>query len=139
MRIDTSSEFGARVQRRLSEEKVIWLITTDPNRTSQPSPVWFWWNGQTLLIYSQPGKPKVRNIQRSPRVALHFDSNGQGEDIVVLTGEARVAEEIPPADQVPEYVRKYAQDIPEIGHSPESLAREYSVPIEVTPTRLRGF
>ena len=139
MQIDTSSEFGARVQRRLAEEKVIWLITTDQDGTPQPSPVWFWWTGQTLLIYSQPGKPKLRNIQRSPRVALHFDTNGQGEDIVVLTGEARVAKEIPPADQVPDYVQKYTEDIPEIGHSPESLASEYSVPIEVTPTGLRGF
>jgi PPOX class probable F420-dependent enzyme len=139
MQIDTSSEFGARVQRRLSEEKVIWLITTDRNGTPQPSPVWFLWNGQTLLIYSQPDTPKLRNIQRSPRVALHFDTDGRGEDIVVLTGEARVAEQMPPADRVPEYVRKYADDIPAIGQSPESLAREYSVPIEVTPTGLRGF
>jgi PPOX class probable F420-dependent enzyme len=139
MHIDTTSEFGARVQRRLADEKVIWLITTDRDGTPQPSPVWFLWNGRTLLIYSQPDKPKVRNIQRSPRVALHFDTDGDGGDVVILTGQARVAEQAPPADQVPDYVRKYAAAIPEIGHSPESMAREYSVPIEVTPTRLRGF
>jgi PPOX class probable F420-dependent enzyme len=139
MHIDTTSEFGARVDRRLREDKVIWLVTTDANGVPQPTPVWFLWNGQTLLIYSQPDKPKLRNIQHSPRVALHFDTDGTGGDIVVVTGDARVAKHLPSADQVPEYVRKYAEDIPEIGRSPESLAREYSVPIEITPTRLRGF
>ena len=139
MRIDTTSEFGARVERRLQQDKVIWLVTTSRDGTPQPSPVWFLWNGQTVLIYSQPDKPKVQNIRRSPRVALHFDSDGNGGDIVVLSGDARVAEHLPPADKVADYVRKYADDIPDIGHSPESMAREYSVPIEVTPTRLRGF
>jgi len=139
MHIDTTSEFGARVERRLREEKVIWLVTTDRSGTPQPSPVWFLWDGQILLIYSQPGKPKLRNIEHSPRVAVHFNSDGEGADIVVLTGEARVARDRPLADQVSEYVGKYATDIPDIGHTPESMAREFSVAIEITPTRLRGY
>src|SRR5918911_819875 len=107
MKIDTTSEFGARAERRLSNEKLIWLVTTDADGTPQPSPVWFVWNGQALVIYSQPDKPKLRNIRRSARVALHFDSDGDGGDIVVLTGDARVASHLPPADQLAEYVRKY--------------------------------
>ncbi|HET8629490.1 MAG TPA: TIGR03667 family PPOX class F420-dependent oxidoreductase [Thermomicrobiales bacterium] len=139
MQLDTASEFGARVARRLREETVIWLTTVRADGQPQPSPVWFLWDGAGFLIYSQPGKPKVRNIGRNPRVALHFDGNGRGGDIVIFDGEARVAPDAPPADQVPELVEKYRQGIAGLGGTPASFAREYSVAIRVTPTKVRGF
>ena len=95
--IDTTSEFGARVARRLNEDVVAWLTTVDADGTPQPSPIWFLWDGATFLIYSQPDKVKLRNIERNPRVALNLDGNGTGGDIVVLIGEARVAPDAPPA------------------------------------------
>lgn len=139
MQIDTDSEFGARVARRLREETIIWLTTVRADGRPQPSPVWFLWDGAGVLIYSQPGKPKVRNIGRNPRVALHFDGNGRGGDIVIFDGEARVAPDAPPADQVPELVEKYREGIARLGGTAASFAREYSVAIRVTPTGVRGF
>jgi PPOX class probable F420-dependent enzyme len=138
MQLDTSSEFGARVARRLADDKIGWLTTVSPDGTPQPSPVWFLWNGQTALIYSQPNTPKLRHIAANPRVSLHLDGDGQGGDIVILTGEARVAEATPPAHQLPEYLAKYASGIASIGMTPEGFAGAYSVPIRLTPRRLRG-
>ena len=39
MMIDTMTEFGARVERRLREEPVIWLTTVRDDLLPQPSPV----------------------------------------------------------------------------------------------------
>lgn len=138
MNLDTSTEFGARVERRLRQETIVWLTTVSPTAAPQPSPVWFLWEGATLLIYSRPDTPKLRNIARHPTVSLHFDGNGTGGDIVVLTGEARLASDAPPADAVPAYLEKYRKGIARIGMTPESFARTYSLAIRVTPARLRG-
>jgi len=138
LNLDPSTEFGARVERRLSEKWIGWLSTVDSEGTPQPTPVWFLWDGTSLLIYSQPDTPKLRNIERNPRVALHLDGNGQGGDIVVLTGEARLAPDAPPADALPAYLEKYREGIARLGATPEGFAQEYSVPVRMTPDRLRG-
>jgi PPOX class probable F420-dependent enzyme len=138
--LDTGSDFGRRVERRLREDALIWLTTVGPDGTPYPSPVWFLWDGQTVLLYSRPHTPKLRNISRNPRVALHLDGDGRGGDIVVINGEARIDREAPPVDQVPGYVAKYGGGgfFARMGATPESMARDYSVAVRVTPSKLRG-
>jgi PPOX class probable F420-dependent enzyme len=138
MKIDTKSEFGKRAVRRLKDDVIFWLVTVGPDGTPEPSPVWALWEGETVLIYSQPDTPKLRNIPARPRVALHLDGDGKGGDIVVVTGAARIDREAPPADKVPAYVAKYREGMKRIGMTPESFAHAYSVAVRVTPTRLRG-
>ena len=140
MQIDTSTDFGRRVEQRLRDEPIIWLVTVAPDGTPEPSPVWFHWDGQSVLIFSRPNVPKVRNIGRAPAVAQHFDGDGRGGDIVVMTGSAEVLTggSAPRLVDLPEYVQKYARRIEGIGLTPETMAAAYSVPIRVTPARLRG-
>lgn len=138
MLLDTSTEFGLRAARRLREESIIWLTTVRSDGTPEPSPVWFLWDGQTFLIYSQPAKQKLRNIGRDPNVALHLNSDPHGGDVVIITGEARVATDAPPANAVPAYVDKYRDLMAANGWTPDEFARLYSVPIRVTPKHLRG-
>lgn len=138
MQIDRSTEFGQRVARHLEQGLVIWLTTVRADGTPQPSPVWFLWDGGSLLIYSRPNNPKVRNIAANPRVALNFDGNGQGGDIVVINGRARLAPEQPPPDQVAAYVDKYRAAIQRIGMTPQTFAQAYSVAIRVDPRSVRG-
>ena len=133
MRIDTGTEFGARAARRLREELIYWLVTTGGDGTPQPSPVWALWEGETFLIYSQPDTPKLRNIAARPGVALHLDGDGKGGDIVIVTGDARIAPDAPPADRVPAYIAKYREGLRRIGMTGESFARAYSVAVRVTP------
>jgi PPOX class probable F420-dependent enzyme len=135
--IDTSTSFGARAERRLHEEVIGWLVTVGRDGTPAPVPVWFLWEGDSFLVYSRPDTPKLRNIARSPRVALHLDGNGRGGDIVVVTGDAAVSDD-PPADEVPAYVEKYAELIERNGWTPRSFASDYSVPLRVQFGRLRG-
>jgi|SRR5947208_5338585 len=138
MMLDTTTEFGARVERRLREERIGWLTTVGRDGAPQPSPIWFLWDGGTFLVYSQPKQLKLGNIERNPKVALHLDSDGLGGNIVVVTGEARIVRDVPPANEIPEYLDKYRSDIARIGMTPESFARAYSVAIRITPKKLRG-
>jgi PPOX class probable F420-dependent enzyme len=139
MNIDLSTDFGAGVDRRLKDEIIIWLTTVRPNGVPEPSPVWFYWDGSTCLIYSQPGKTKLKAIAANPNVALNFNTTATGGDVVVFTGEAQVDPAAPPAHLMPEYLAKYLAPIADIGMTPESFAKGYSVAIRVTPTKVRGF
>ena len=65
--IDLSTEFGQRVQRRLTEERIIWLTTVSEGSTPQPRPVWFLWDGETFLIYSRPNTYKLRHIKHNAK------------------------------------------------------------------------
>lgn len=138
MKIDTSTDFGKRVERRLKEETMIWLTTVRRDGTPQPSPVWFLWDDETVLIYSRPNQQKLRNIERSPNVSLNFDGDGRGGNIIVLSGSAQVDADAPPVTESPAYIEKYGEAIARIGMTPESFATAYSVAIRVTPTDVRG-
>jgi len=136
--LDLSTEFGARVDRRLREERIIWLTTIGADNTPQPSPVWFLWDGAQILMYSQPDTPKIRNIARTPRIALNFDGDGRGGNIIVMTSTARVDTNAPPANQVADYVTKYQEGFKRIQVTPDGFAQSYSVPIRIIPQRVRG-
>jgi PPOX class probable F420-dependent enzyme len=136
--LDLNTEFGARVARRLREERVIWLTTVRPDLTPQPSLVWFLWDAGALLIYSKPNMPKLRNIAQNPAVALNFDSDSRGGNVVIFTGTAIIDHQAPSLDQIAAYVERYAENIARMNLTPASFAQMYSVPIRVTPARLRG-
>src|SRR6476646_9350561 len=136
--IDESGEFGKRAAQRLREEKLGWLTTVSPNGTPQPVPVWFLWDGdESVLVYSRPDTPKLRKIERNPRVSLNLDGDGNGGNIVILRGEAVVSDD-PPAHEVPAYVEKYTWGFERNNWSPAGLAGDYSVPIRIQLRRMHG-
>lgn len=134
--IDFTTKLGVNASKRLQTEHLIWLTTTSLDGTPQPNPVWFYWDGESILMYSQPASFKVGNIRRNPKVSLHFNSDEEGGNITVLTGVASLDEK-PKHDS--RYIEKYREAIPKIGHTAESLAAAYSVQIRILPSKLRGF
>jgi PPOX class probable F420-dependent enzyme len=137
--IDESTGFGARAARHLREDRVVWMTTVTPAGAPVPSPVWFWWDEpDTVLVYSRAGVARLRNLEANPRVALHFPGDGQGGDIVVLSGTAAVDASAGPAHEHAAYAAKYAWGFERIGLSPEEFSRAYPVPLRVTLARLRG-
>ena len=138
MEIDTSTEFGQRAAHHLAEDRIVWLTTVGTDGSPQPSPVWFLWDGETALMFSQPNTPKLRNIEQNPHVSLNFAGDGYGGDIVILSGEATVHPDGARADMVPAYVEKYREGMQRIGMTPDAFAQAYSVPVRIRPTRLRG-
>ncbi len=133
--LDTTTGAGSRADRRLREEGIIWLTTVRSDGQPQSVPVWFLWDGETFLVYSQPGRQKLKNIGRNPRVGLHLNSNARGGDVVRVEGTAEIVEDFPPATEIGEYVEKYRESIARIGFEPDSFARTYSVALRMTPAR----
>lgn len=136
--IDTSSEFGERVQRRLKDETIGWLTTVTPAGQPQSVPVWFLWReDESLLIFSRPNTPKLRNIGNNPHVSFNLDSDRRGGDIIRLEGVAETSEG-PIATDVPAFVEKYRDGIGRIGTTPEGFAGDYSVAVTMKPKKVRG-
>jgi PPOX class probable F420-dependent enzyme len=133
------SEFGQRVRARLRDEQAIWFTTVGAEGTPQPNPVWFiWTEPATMLIYNMATAARLAHIARNPRVSLNFDGNGQGGDIVVLTGPAEVAPQLPAPHEHPGYLAKYGGGMTQVSGSPEAFSSVYSVATIVQVERVRG-
>ena len=135
--LDPSKEAHARADRRLRSEQVAWLTTVRADGQAQSTPVWFLWDGSTFLVYSQPDAPKVANLAANPKVSLHLNDDGAGDDVVTFEGAATVEPDTPRADRVEDYLAKYQAAIAALGYEPGPFARTYSTAIRVRPTRVR--
>jgi PPOX class probable F420-dependent enzyme len=135
--LDLSRQAHAHADRRLRSEPVAWLTTVRADGQAQSSPVWFLWDGETFLLYSQPGAQKVRNVGANPKVSLHLGDDGAGGDVVTVEGAASVEPDSPRADRVDGYLAKYQAAIEALGYEPGPFARTYSTAIRVRPTRVR--
>jgi PPOX class probable F420-dependent enzyme len=135
--LDPSKQGHPEAERRLRSEAIVWLTTVRADGQAQASPVWFLWDGQTFLLYSQPDAQKVRNLAANPKVALHLDDDGSGGDVVTVEGTATVEPDTPRADRVDGYLAKYQAAIEALGYEPGPFARTYSTAIRVRPTRAR--
>src|ERR1700733_10991034 len=115
-----------------------WLTTVSPTGQPECVPVWFLFReeDETILLYSQPGKPKLRNIGQNPQVALGLDVTDIGRDIVRIDGRAREAPGAAPPDEQPQYRAKYAERIGALFGDAAGFAAQFSVPVVVTPRRL---
>jgi PPOX class probable F420-dependent enzyme len=136
---DPDSAFGRRVRERLAAERIIWFTTVGSDGTPQPNPVWFLWDDGGFLIYNRTDANRLTHIRHRPHVSLHFDSNGQGGDIVVFRGETRRLPTQPPPHEVPAYTDKYGQAMSRISGSLEAFGETYAVPLRIDVTGVRGF
>jgi PPOX class probable F420-dependent enzyme len=128
-----------RVEARLRGNLMAWLTTVRPDGQPVSVPVWFLLcDDETILLYSQSGTAKLRNIAANPRVSVTLDVTDIGRDVVRIEGTARQADDQPPADQQPAYRVKYAERIAALFDTPEQFAERFSVPLIITPVALRA-
>ena len=95
-----------------------WLTTVTPDGQPQTFPVWFLWEDGEALVYSDHRAKRNANIATNPRVSLHLADNGEGGDVVVIEGEARVDPTTPPVDRarrLPRQVRRLDHRVPGLG------------------------
>lgn len=136
--LDPQSRRHRKILNRLRDETIIWLTTVRADGQPQSVPVWFLWDGEAFRMFSEPGKPKLDNIRKNPRVGLHLQATGVGSEVVAFEGQAELPDG-PPATELPEYIEKYLEQIEEYGWTGESFARDYSKPLRVRPDRLRAW
>jgi len=126
-------ELTERIERHLTGDLIAWLTTVTPAGRPAPRPVWFVWDGAAIIIYSLNGGAKLRHIQANDQVAVHFNSNADGGDIVVISGRAEFVPDAPPPSQFPGLLDKYAAAISRMGQSAQWYDDEYGVALRVVP------
>lgn len=135
--IDLTTELGKQANQRLQDEEVIWMTTVTPSGAPRPNPVWFYWDGKSIIIYSQPGSYRIRNIKNNPHITLNLQGVAtMGENVVILHGEAHM--NFSYQHLHPGYAAKYKEYLPQMDLTPDKMTADYSVEIIITPTRLRG-
>lgn len=126
-----------RAELRLRQNLMAWLTTVRPDGQPVSVPVWFLLRGDgTILLYSQPGKLKLRYITDNPKVSLGLDVTDIGRNIVRLEGVAAVSADQPPANENPAYLAKYTERIGAMFGTPEKFAEMFSAAVVITPTKL---
>jgi PPOX class probable F420-dependent enzyme len=137
--IDTSTPAGARAAEHLGRDVIGWMTTVSPAGQAQASPVWFLWDDGEILVFSQPRARRMVNVRSNPRVAFNLETEGEGEHVVSLEGEARLVPGAPLVHQVPAYVAKYGAAIVAMGSTPEEMGAEYSAAVRIRITRVRTW
>ena len=128
-----------RIFERLENDTLLWLTTIDDSGRPQPSLVWFLWEDDEVLVYSEPHTQKIRNITARPEVALNFNSNDGGGDMTVISGVARLVDDAPPPHLHEPYIVRYGDTIAAMNTTPEDFIGPYSQAIRITPTSARGL
>lgn len=134
-----SIEISEPVARRLADEQIIWLTTIDPNGGPVATPVWFLWQNEHFLVFSQPDTGKVQHIGINPRVALNLNSSPSGGDVVALKAQAHLDEQGATSEELSAYLAKYADGIKSLGSTPEKFRASYSYLLRITPRSIRAW
>lgn len=134
-----AADSAAWGRRHLAEDVVGWLTTVAADGRVQSSPISFLWDGATILFYSKPDTPKIRNIVAHPEVSFNLNSDPYADHMLVIEGTAAVEPGCAPSDVHPVYAAKYREPLAHWKMDEAETAREFSVAIRITPTRIRAY
>jgi PPOX class probable F420-dependent enzyme len=135
--LDTSQPYHAHIDHRLRGEPIIWLTTSSPAGRPHMAPMWFLWDGRTILLFSLPKTRKLRNIAANASVVLALQAADQGYDVVIVEGHGTFIDDPLLNGAMPAFVEKYAS-VPR-RWPPEEWAQKFSRTIRVVPTKLTAW
>jgi PPOX class probable F420-dependent enzyme len=127
-------ELTSQIEKHLTSDQIVWLTTVTPSGRPAPRPVWFVWDGTTVIIYSLPDGAKIRHITANEHVSLNFNCTPGGGDVVVISGRAAVVSAAPLPSQVPGMLDKYRDAIAAMGYTQEWYD-SYNTAVSFTPER----
>jgi PPOX class probable F420-dependent enzyme len=128
---------AAWAREHLETDIVAWLTTVAPDGRPQSSVISFLHEGGTILFYSQPDTPKLRSVEHSPLVSFHLQSDPYGDHFLVIEGTAAIDQSVPPSDRHPAYYAKYLEPHAHWEMDVAQVARDFSIPLRITPRRVR--
>jgi PPOX class probable F420-dependent enzyme len=134
---------GVWAREHLRDDVVAWLATVAPDGRVQTSPISFLWEGAgdvgTILFYSKPNTPKLRNIAAHPQVSFNLNSDEYADHVLIIEGTAAIEPDCARSDLHPSYAAKYHGPLEHWGLDEGETARDFSVPVRITPTRIRAY
>ena len=119
----------------LRSETVVWLSTVSPDGGPHLVPIWFSWNGETVLIASKPHARKVANLRANPSVMLALGEPDDDFDVGMIQGRAELPGEPATALLPRAHLAKYRGQMASIGLTTDEFLQTYSQVIRIRPTR----
>lgn len=126
------------VTARLSSNLIAWFTTVRDDGQPTTIPVWFLAREDDVLLYTRPGARKLRNLRQHPRAVLALDVTDLGRDNIRIEGTVATAPDELPADRNQAYGTKYLERIGAMFGDVAVFSAAFSVPLILTPTRVRA-
>ena len=137
--LDLATPRDKTIDQWLREDLIIWLTTVGPTGRPHTVPVWFWWDGDAILIFSEPETRKIRDLRANRAVSLALETRDEGEEVIFFEGDAELTSEPSTNLMPPEFGEKYAHLFPRIDSSPEQMAAQYSQPIRIRGAKVKAW
>ena len=123
----------------LERDTVVWLSSVRPDGAPHVVPLWFIWDGESILVFSKPGAQKVRNIRADPRVMIAVGEPGLDFDVELVDGLAELAPGPVAGTAWDAFARKYASVANRAGITIPRFAATYTQTIRIRPRRWLGW
>ncbi len=130
-------EDAAWAREHIETDIVAWLTTVASDGRPQTSVISFLYEHGTIVFYSKPDTPKLRNIEHNPQVSFNLQSDPYGDHYLVVEGTMAIDPTIPPSDLHEAYRAKYLDPHAHWEMDVAAVARDFSVPLRISPTRVR--
>ncbi len=124
-----------QIDEQLQTAPIGWIGTVRPDGAPHTVPVWFHWDGDAFLLFSQPNDQKLRNLRHSPLVTFAIPLSPDATSVSIFHGHAELLEGREPDALPPEYVAKYRDRIDAYGWNEAEMAQQYSVPVRFRPSK----
>ena len=124
---DLTNPRNAHVDQRLRTDPIIWFTTVRTDGRPHMVAVWFLWDGEKFLIFSQPNTQKLRNLQHNSHVTLALDDTHSGEAELLTDPDVNAT--------LAGFAQKYDAFFKRMDSSAAEMAKSYSQGIRITPTK----
>ena len=74
----------------LREPHIADLATVQPDGSPHLAPVWFFYDGEQIIVMAEKSAVKIRNIRRDPRVMLSIATDVEPYEYVLVRGTAAI-------------------------------------------------
>jgi PPOX class probable F420-dependent enzyme len=126
---------ATRAEAFLRTSAVVWLSTVRPDGRPHLVPIWFWWDGASILIATKPQARKVANLRTTPDCMVAIGDAGANFDVALIEARAELVE-TPTSDLLDAGLfAKYRALMAEVGLTRATFERLYSQVVRITPTR----
>jgi len=123
------------IRSALERQDVIWLSSIRPDRRPHVLPVWFAWDGRSILVFSKPHAQKIRNLRLDPAVMIAIGQPGLEFDVELIEGVAELETAATSELMAEVFVSKYRALMGQAGITPAEYAAVYAQPIRIRPRR----
>lgn len=124
-------------ERLMAEPQIAVFGTIGRDGAPHQAPVWFEWRDGAVLIPTQRGSQKWRNIERDPRVSVCIEHRDAPLAVAMISGTAEVLDTDYAAERRRIFERYYGEDA-EARLAASPVHGEWKM-VRITPTKIVTF